>query len=107
TNENFQIAMNFSLMVMMNYLLLGELLTSLSHFNLLMQKDIKSFQINVSEFADSIVINWNPKHKLSTEFMHSRLFLHLLDAQQLQISFDESELKLFRFKDDFAEIADI
>lgn len=93
--------LDFSLMVMMNYLLLGEILTSLSHYNLLMQASTKNVSLKILEENDLISIHWEPKFPLSSDFTQSRLFLHLLETQEFQIRFEEGKVSFLPFTSAF------
>lgn len=91
-NSTLEVNTNFSVMVMIGYLFLGELTTSLSHYNLLTRKNSKTIDLKIVEGQHGLHFSWTPGFPLSQQFLNSMLFIHLMESQHFQLKITENGL---------------
>lgn len=86
---------NTDVLTMVFYLLLGDIMTNLSHHSLVVRKDHKLIELEVEENRRFLRIKFDRKVAVNEKFADSKLVMHLFDL--LQIS--------FQLTDEYAEIS--
>lgn len=91
----FQSTGNPYVLSMIFYLIWSEMITSLSHIQLVKRSDGPiSLSLEVLETEKSILINFDKDIKIPNEFMNSKLILHLLELARVSILCEEGQFKV-------------
>ncbi len=93
--ETFQVAVNFSVLSMIIYLILTEVLTAYEHSRLVINSS-EDFNLNVfiTEFSQQLLIQFDKNFEFKNRIVNSKLIQHLLDHEKLNIYFHAKEIKL-------------
>lgn len=92
--ETFSHQMNSSIMSMIMYLILSELMTAFAHERLITQTNITSMSGEVMEFTNQIVIKLDHDFEYEDKIAQSKLIQHLLVFEKLEITFLRQEIRL-------------
>ncbi len=94
TLETFSHQMNSSIMSMIMYLILSELMTAFAHERLITQTNITSMSGEVMEFSNQIVLKLDHDFEYEEKIAQSKLIQHLLVFEKLEITFLRQEIRL-------------
>lgn len=95
--ETFQAPVNFSVLSMIIYLILTEILTSFEHSRLVENSnDSLSLNVFVTEFSQQLSLQFDKSFEFKNRIINSKLIQHLLDHEKLEIHFQSKEIKLVR-----------
>lgn len=94
TLEVFSRQMNSSIMSMILYLILSELMTAFAHERLITQTNITTMSGEVMEFSNQIVIKLDYGFEYEEKLAQSKLIQHLLVFEKLEITFLKQEIRL-------------
>lgn len=91
--HQFQGSCDSSVLTMMIYLSLGEMMTKISHHNLVAGQQQKKIDLKIIEHKSHIEICFPDGVQLEQSFYNSKLVSHLFDLLQLKAVVDQSILK--------------
>lgn len=94
TLETFSHQINSSIMSMILYLILNELMTAFAHERLITQSNISSMSGEVFEFSNQIVLKLDSDFEYEEKLAQSKLIQHLLVFEKLEINFLRQEIRL-------------
>jgi len=94
TLELFSHQVNSSIMSMIFYLILSELMTAFAHDRLINQSHISAMCGEVLEFSNQIVIKLDHDFEYEDKLVQSKLVQHLLVFEKLEINFLRNEIRL-------------
>lgn len=94
TLETFSHQMNSSIMSMIMYLILSELMTAFAHERLITQTNLTSMCGEVMEFTNQIVLKLDHDFEYEEKIAQSKLIQHLLVFEKLEITFLRQEIRL-------------
>ncbi|MDD4973440.1 MAG: histidine kinase dimerization/phospho-acceptor domain-containing protein [Bacteriovorax sp.] len=94
TLEVFSHQINSSIMSMILYLILNELMTAFAHERLITQTHINSMSGEVLEFSNQIVMKLDYDFEYEEKLAQSKLIQHLLAFEKLEINFLRKEIRL-------------
>lgn len=96
--ESFASPVNSSVLAMIIYLILTEVLTAYEHSRLLEVSGSESQTLNVfvTEFSQQFSLQFDKNFEFKTRIMSSKLIQHLLDHESFDVRFNPKEIKLFR-----------
>lgn len=94
TLETFSHEMNSSIMSMIMYLILSELMTAFAHERLITQTNLTSMSGEVMEFSNQIVLKLDHDFEYEEKIAQSKLIQHLLVFEKLEITFLRQEIRL-------------
>lgn len=94
TLESFNHQINSSIMSMILYLILNELMTSFAHERLITQSHVAAMSGELLEFSNQIVLRLDNDFKYEEKLAQSKLIQHLLVFEKLEISFLQKEIRL-------------
>lgn len=94
TLEVFSHQMNSSIMSMILYLILSELMTAFAHERLITQTQFNVMGGEVLEFSNQIIMKLDYDFKYEEKLAQSKLIAHLLVFEKLEISFLKKEIRL-------------
>ena len=92
--QNLQVQFDESVMTMIFYLLLGEILTSFSHHKLVVRGGSKQLSIGFEEESESLKISFSKDISLATTFLDSKLISHLFDLMNSQVKLENNTIKI-------------
>lgn len=92
--QGTQVSFDESVLTMIFYLLLGELLTSFSHHNLVVRGGSKQLNLKIEEDGHLLTIHLTEELTLSRGFFDSKLLLHLFDLLKMKINLSNNYLKI-------------
>ncbi|MCT4641915.1 MAG: hypothetical protein N4A33_06410 [Bacteriovoracaceae bacterium] len=92
--NNFRSSSSNHLLTMTLYLLIGEIITSYSHKKLIENKHYDKICLELVEKEFSIDLNIDFEFELTTDFLNSRLFCHLLDGLGLKVLIENKSVVL-------------
>lgn len=94
TLERFSHQINSSVMSMIFYLILNELMTAFAHERLITQSQIGAMGGEVLEFSNQIILRLDYDFEYEEKIAQSKLIQHLLLFEKLEINFLRSEIRL-------------
>lgn len=94
TLETFSHQINSSIMSMILYLILNELMTAFAHERLITQTNINAMSGEVLEFSNQIVLKLDYDFEYEEKLAQSKLIQHLLLFEKLEINFLRKEIRL-------------
>ncbi|MBC7539192.1 MAG: hypothetical protein H7281_10250 [Bacteriovorax sp.] len=94
TLEIFSHQINSSIMSMILYLILSELMTAFAHERLITQTQINAMSGEVLEFSNQIVMKLDYDFEYEEKLAQSKLIQHLLVFEKLEINFLRKEIRL-------------
>ena len=94
TLEFFTHQINSSIISMIFYLLLNELMTAFAHERLITQVQINTMSGEVLEFSNQIIIRLDYDFEYEEKLAQSKLIQHLLIFEKLEINFLRKEIRL-------------
>ncbi|RPJ78866.1 MAG: hypothetical protein EHM20_02865, partial [Alphaproteobacteria bacterium] len=94
TLERFSHQINSSVMSMIFYLILNELMTAFAHERLITQSHVGAMSGEVLEFSNQIVVKLDYDFEYEEKIAQSKLIQHLLLFEKLEINFLRSEMRL-------------
>ena len=94
TLEVFSHQINSSIMSMILYLILSELMTAFAHERLITQTQINAMSGEVLEFSNQIVMKLDYDFEYEEKLAQSKLIQHLLVFEKLEINFLRKEIRL-------------
>lgn len=94
TLENFTHSVNSSVMSMILYLILSELMTAFAHEKLITQINMSAMEGEVMEFSNQISIKLNYDFEYEDKLAQSKLIQHLLVFEKFEITFLKQEIRL-------------
>ncbi len=94
TLENFSHQINSSIMSMILYLLLSELMTAFAHERLITQNSLNIMGGEVLEFTNQIILKLEHDFEYEEKIVQSKLIQHLLIFEKLEINFLRGEIRL-------------
>lgn len=95
--ETFQAPVNFSVLSMIIYLILTEVLTAYEHSRLVeSSNEGLSLNVFVTEFSQQLSLQFDKSFEFKNRILASKLIQHLLDHEKLTIHFHSKEIKLVR-----------
>lgn len=94
TLEFFSRQINSSIMSMVLYLILSELMTSFAHERLITQLSSNAMSGEVLEFSNQIIIRLDNDFEYEEKLAQSKLIQHLLVFEKLEINFLKKEIRL-------------
>lgn len=94
TLEIFSHQINSSIMSMIFYLILNELMTAFAHERLITQTHITAMSGEVLEFSNQIVMKLDYDFEYEEKIAQSKLIQHLLLFEKLEINFLKKEIRL-------------
>lgn len=96
--ETFQAPVNFSVLSMIVYLILTEVLTAYEHSRLVENtNEAMSLNVFVTEFSQQLSLQFDKNFEFKNRIISSKLIQHLLDHEKLVIHFQSKEIKLVRY----------
>lgn len=84
---------NPSVMAMLFYLLLGEIVTAFSHYNLVAEKLSKRISLEVTELNSEIRMKWEKNFRIDESVKQSKLIQHLVESQNARAEMGQ-EIKI-------------
>lgn len=94
TLEVFSHQINSSIMSMILYLILNELMTAFAHERLITQTHVSAMTGEVLEFSNQIILKLDYDFEYEEKLAQSKLIQHLLLFEKLEISFLRKEIRL-------------
>ncbi len=94
TLEVFSHQINSSIMSMILYLILSELMTAFAHERLITQTQLNTMSGEVFEFSNQIVMKLDTNFEYEEKLAQSKLIQHLLVFEKLEINFLKKEIRL-------------
>ncbi len=94
TLEIFSHQVNSSILSMILYLILSELMTAFAHERLITQTHVTAMSGEVLEFSNQIVIKLEHDFEYEEKLAQSKLIQHLLVFEKLEINFLRQEIRL-------------
>ena len=94
TLEIFSHQINSSIMSMILYLILSELMTAFAHERLITQVQVNAMSGEVLEFSNQIVMKLDYDFEYEEKLAQSKLIQHLLVFEKLEINFLKKEIRL-------------
>lgn len=94
TLEKFSPQVNSSILSMILYLIINELLTSFAHHRLVTQKNINTMLGEVLELSNQVVIRLDEDFEYEDKIAQSKLIQHLLMFEKMEINFLRKEIRL-------------
>lgn len=94
TLENFSHQINSSIMSMILYLIISELMTAFAHERLITQVALNSMSGEVFEFSNQIIMKLDYNFEYEEKLAQSKLLQHLLVFEKLEINFLKKEIRL-------------
>jgi hypothetical protein len=94
TLEIFSHQINSSVMSMILYLILNELMTAFAHERLITQTQINAMSGEVLEFSNQIIMKFDYDFEYEEKLAQSKLIQHLLVFEKLEINFLRKEIRL-------------
>lgn len=95
--ETFQAPVNFSVLSMIIYLVLTEVLTAFEHSRLVENAHEEiNLNVFVTEFSQQLSLQLDKSFEFKNRIASSKLIQHLLDHEKLSIYFQSKEIKLVR-----------
>lgn len=94
TLETFQGNLNASIISMIFYLIVSELLTAFAHHRLLTQNSLNQLCGEVVEFSNQIFIKLDDDFEYENNLAQSKLIQHLLLFEKMEINFLKREIRL-------------
>lgn len=94
TLETFSVRLNSSILSMILYLIISELLTAFAHHRLVTQKNVSSLSGEVIELSNQIIIRLDDEFEYEEKLVQSKLIQHLLVFEKLEINFLKKEIRL-------------
>ena len=94
TLEVFSMSINSSIMSMIFYLLLSELMTAFAHERLITQTHLSVMTGEVLEFSNQIILKLDYDFEYEEKIAQSKLIQHLLVFEKLEINFLKKEIRL-------------
>lgn len=88
---------NSSIMAMIFYLIMNELITALSHFRLVTQQNIPTLKGQLCEEQDQIIFTLSEDFPFEEKIRQSKLIYHLLKFEKIELEFNQSGIKLLYF----------
>ena len=95
SNHRFSAAINPHVLSMIFYLILGELVTSYSHINLVHRSNSLRLELVAREEMDRLVFVLPDQENLQRGFFESKLLTHLLDVVSLKIKQAQGSLEFY------------
>ncbi len=92
--ETFSRQINSSIMSMILYLILSELMTAFAHERLITQTNISAMSGDVMEFSNQIILKLDYDFEYEEKLAQSKLIQHLLVFEKLEITFLKQEIRL-------------
>lgn len=92
--QKIQVSFDDSVMTMIFYLLLGEILTGFSHHNLVIGGGGKKLLIKFEEESELIRITFSKDINIQRSFLDSKLISHLFDLLNSHVSLDENVITM-------------
>jgi signal transduction histidine kinase len=94
TLETFSRQINSSIMSMILYLILSELMTSFAHERLISQSNLSLMSGEILEFSNQIIVKLEQDFEYEDKLAQSKLIQHLLLFEKLEINFLTKEIRL-------------
>ncbi|MDO9182946.1 MAG: histidine kinase dimerization/phospho-acceptor domain-containing protein [Bacteriovorax sp.] len=94
TLERFSYQINSSVVSMILYLILNELMTAFAHERLITQVKINTMSGEVLELSNQIVMRFDYDFEYEEKLAQSKLIQHLLVFEKLEINFLKKEIRL-------------
>lgn len=94
TLESFSHQINSSILSMVFYLILTELMTAFAHERLIAQSSVLAMSGEVLEFSNQIVMKLDYDFEYEEKLAQSKLIQHLLIFEKLEINFLQKEIRL-------------
>ena len=94
TLETFSRQINSSIMSMILYLILSELMTSFAHERLINQSNLSLMSGEILEFSNQIILKLEQDFEYEDKLAQSKLIQHLLLFEKLEINFLTKEIRL-------------
>ena len=94
TLETFSRQINSSIMSMILYLILSELMTSFAHERLINQSNLSLMSGEILEFSNQIILKLDQDFEYEDKLAQSKLIQHLLLFEKLEINFLTKEIRL-------------
>jgi hypothetical protein len=94
TLEQFVGSINSSILSMILYLIISELLTSFAHHRLITNKNMNVITGEIVEFSNQIVIRIDDEFEYEDKLAQSKLIQHLLVFEKMEIKFLRNEIRL-------------
>jgi signal transduction histidine kinase len=101
TLEKFSPNINSSILSMILYLIINELLTAFAHYRLVTQKNLNSMIGEVLELSNQIVIKLDDDFEYEEKLVQSKLIQHLLMFEKMEINFLRKEIRLIYRADNY------
>ncbi|MBD65666.1 MAG: hypothetical protein CME62_10700 [Halobacteriovoraceae bacterium] len=98
-NKNFKVKMNHNIFTMINYLVLGELLTYISHHKLIQGSSLSQFEIQMESRSGELVLQFPFEVEFLQKTLDSKLVKHLMGISQLSLKIQKKYLT-FLFTND-------
>jgi signal transduction histidine kinase len=92
--ESFMPKFNSSILSMIMYLIMSELLTAFAHHRLVTQHNLNSMIGEVIEFSNQIVFRLDDDFEYEEKLAQSKLLQHLLMFEKLEISFSKGMIRI-------------
>ncbi len=92
--ESFMPKFNSSILSMIMYLIMSELLTAFAHHRLVTQHNLNSMNGEVLEFSNQIVFKLDDDFEYEEKLAQSKLLQHLLMFEKLEISFSKGMIRI-------------
>ena len=92
-HSEFQGAFDSSVLAMMMYLLMGEIVTNFSHHNLVAGEQKKKINLKITEDKESFEIHFPMGINLGQSFYNSKLVSHLFEVLYLKVEVESSVIK--------------
>ena len=94
TLERFSPQVNFSIMSMILYLIMSELMTAFAHERLITQASLTSLIGEVMELSNQVVIKFDYDFEYEEKLAQSKLIQYLLAFEKIEITFLRQEIRL-------------
>lgn len=94
TLETFNTKINSSVLSMILYLIISEILTAFAHHRLITQQNINNIAGEVLEFNNQIIIRIDESFGYEEKLIESKLIQHLLIFEKMEINFLKKEIRL-------------
>lgn len=94
TLEKFSHQINSSIMSMILYLILNELMTAFAHERLITQTQLNTMSGEALEFSNQIIMKLDYDFEYEEKLAQSKLIQHLLVFEKLEINFLRKEIRL-------------
>jgi hypothetical protein len=94
TLEKFAVNMNSSILSMILYLIMSELLTSFAHDRLIRQKLSSNLGGEVLELSNQIILRLDDEFEYEDKLSQAKLIQHLLIFEKMEMNFQKKEIRL-------------